>query len=590
MATKYVTSKENIATLIDEVKRTNSLIEEAQPKDEFRNYALEMINNNIGNNLAEILFWDKAQQEQLGIINSNIVAIGEKTVEQIAALIDYANTSAYALQNINNDMVDTAEGIKAMHEAAMSDRLEQKEIQTEQNKYNEQLLNAIVGIGSPEERTAKQKEKAAKKKGEKDEKPKKGNFGAMMKDLGEGMYNAGKGLLAMGAAVWVLSDAFNNFAKVPWGGMVKGLVTLGALAIAGKMLSNGGGKDSWKPILAVAGAMWVLADAFDQFAKMDWGSLAKGLVVLGSLAIAIKLMGGASGALTILAVAGSMWVLAGVFEKFAAMDWGSLAKGLVVLGALAAVTALLGTLAPVVLLGAAAMLAIGAAMYVAAKAFEIVAESMQKFNAGLRELAEIDGARLLSTASALGALGLAMAAFGAGQAAAGLGTLVSNLLTIGQDSPVEQILKLANAGDGLLKTADGLSKIADAMKKFAAIDPNTMKAINDFPWIRMTAFAAAGGQMTVNGNQATIGKAVAQEQQQPAAQLANAQTANNAVVAQKEDNKAATAMAAATTAAVSNNKQTIVNNAGPTAVINSKSTKFDNEDMWARGGWGMMGA
>ena len=52
--TKYVTSKENIAALITEVQQTNAILADAQSKDEFRNYALEMINNNIGNNFPKV--------------------------------------------------------------------------------------------------------------------------------------------------------------------------------------------------------------------------------------------------------------------------------------------------------------------------------------------------------------------------------------------------------------------------------------------------------------------------------------------------------------------------------------------------------
>ena len=37
------------------------------------------------------------------------------------------------------------------------------------------------------------------------------------------------------------------------------------------------------------------------------------------------------------------------------------------------------------------------------------------------------------------------------------------------------------------------------MKAFASIDPKSMNAINDFPWVKATAFVAAGGAMTAPG-------------------------------------------------------------------------------------------
>lgn len=577
MATKYVTSKENIAALIQEVQKTNALITEKEPLDNFRNAALEMINNNIGNHLMNIEVWVHANQTQLGIINQNIVAIGESAKEQRDALLDLATNSTYSLQKINNEMVDSVENMKAMADAAEMDRLKQKELTAEQTKHNEALLAAL--------QNPREIPEAKKKKGDKEKEGKTGKFGAMMKDLGQGMFNAGKGLLAMGAAVWVLADAFGKFSKLSWADMSKGLVTLGALAIAGKMMGKGNGKDSWKPILAIGGAMLILAEAFRQFSKLDWSELSKGIVVLGALAIATKLMSGATGALTILAVAGAMWILGESMGKFAALDWEGLAKGVVVLGALVAAVLLLGATAPVALLGAAAMIAVAAALYIAAKAFEVVAESMGTFVEGLERLAKVDGAGLMTTAGALGALGLAMAAFGAGQAAAGLGTLISNLLTIGQDSPVDQILKLSNAGDGLLKTADGLSRIADAMARFAAISPDTMKAINEFPWMRMTAFASAGGQMTVNG--ATVGKAPQASPQAPAAaELNNAQTQNV-----KGNTTAEVSRAEANVAAMAEGRRPSFDRARPqggsggasVVPITAQSTKWDPEDAMARG-------
>jgi hypothetical protein len=578
MATKYVTSKENIAALIQEVQKTNALMIEAQPKDDDRNASLQSIAQDIKSNMASIASETWATAYNTKYINDNIVSLAGMIREHQNAILDLSTTSNYALQKINNEMVDSVENMKAMADAAEMDRLKQKELTAEQTKHNEALLAAL--------QNPKETPDAKKKKGDSEKDGKKGKFGAMMKDLGQGMFNAGKGLLAMGAAVWVLADAFGKFSKLSWADMSKGLVTLGALAIAGKMMGKGNGKDSWKPILAIGGAMLILAESFRQFSKLEWSELAKGIVVLGALAIATKLMSGASGALTILAVAGAMWILGDSMGKFAALDWEGLAKGVVVLGALVAAVLLLGATAPVALLGAAAMIAVAGALYIAAKAFEVVAESMGTFTEGLERLAKIDGNGLMTTAGALGALGLAMAAFGAGQAAAGLGTLISNLLTIGQDSPVEQILKLSNAGDGLLKTADGLSRIADAMAKFAAISPDTMKAINEFPWMRMTAFASAGGQMTVNG--ATVGKAPQASPQAPAAaelntvQTKNVQGTTVAEVSRAEAN--VQAMAEGRRPSFDRARpQGGAGGGGGVVPITASTTKWDPEDAMARG-------
>jgi hypothetical protein len=117
----------------------------------------------------------------------------------------------------------------------------------------------------------------------------------------------------------------------------------------------------------------------------------------------------------------------------------------------------------------------------------------------IERLAQIDGGALLSVAGGLLALSGAMVAFGGAQALAGLGSLVGNLLTIGSDSPVEQLIKIGDRGEGIQKAADGMEKLGSAMGAFSKIDKKSMEAINDFPWLKATAFVAAGGSMQVDG-------------------------------------------------------------------------------------------
>jgi hypothetical protein len=50
-----------------------------------------------------------------------------------------------------------------------------------------------------------------------------------------------------------------------------------------------------------------------------------------------------------------------------------------------------------------------------------------------------------------------------------------------------------------MKAAEGMDKLSGAMKKFGDLKADSMKAVNDFPWVRATAFVAAGGAMSVDG-------------------------------------------------------------------------------------------
>ena len=118
----------------------------------------------------------------------------------------------------------------------------------------------------------------------------------------------------------------------------------------------------------------------------------------------------------------------------------------------------------------------------------------------VERLGKIDGNNLVQVGGGLLAVSAGLAAFGAANVIAGVGNLVSNLLTFGGDSPIDQLLKIADSGDGLMKAAQGMQAIADAMGSLAKIDKDSMKAINDFPWLKATAFVAAGGgMMMANG-------------------------------------------------------------------------------------------
>jgi hypothetical protein len=164
-----------------------------------------------------------------------------------------------------------------------------------------------------------------------------------------------------------------------------------------------------------------------------------------------------------------------------------------------AIGALLGVVAAPLALGAAALGLLGGALWVVGKAMAAIGDGFEAMTSGLERLAGLDGSNLLSVAAGVGALGLAMAAFGAGQAVAGLGQLVGNLLTIGSDSPVDQLIKIGEKGQGVKDAAEGMEKLGTAMGAFSKIDKKSMDAINDFPWLKATAFVAAGGSMSVDG-------------------------------------------------------------------------------------------
>ena len=536
--------------------------------------------------------------------------------------------------HMNTVLVDINTGIQQMATSMATAHMKSLETATETAKQQEGMLSAIRDLSKPSK-------VGTGKAGDAGGKDKKGGIfagiGKAFTSAGGALKNTGLGLLAMGAAIFITAKAFGEFASVKWEDMAKGLITIGALSLAVRGMK--GGKDAWKPLAALGVALLATVFAFQQFADIDWGIMGKGLLVLGALTLAVRLMGSAkaggtllalgvallattyafekfaalswedmgkgilaigalalacfaigkgAGALVLGVLAVSVIAIAYAFEKFAALDWEGIGKGLLAIAGLAAITLILGAFAPVAIAGGIALGIVSAAMYVLSLAFEKVAESMATFNTGLERMAAVKAADLAAAAGALGLLGISMAAFGVGSAAAGLSNLVTGLLSIGQDSPVEQILKLSQAGDGLNKTAISLNALADAMIKFSSIDKSALSAINDMPWKSMALYLAAGGKINITPQGAdTSGKSTPtpMNSQSPAAALPGATAENNS--AKGETMMAQAGAAVSQGAAVINNAgKTVITNA-TTAIVSAKTTASDALDNWARGGYAM---
>jgi hypothetical protein len=96
-----------------------------------------------------------------------------------------------------------------------------------------------------------------------------------------------------------------------------------------------------------------------------------------------------------------------------------------------------------------------------------------------------------------------MALFAAGNVASGLSNLVTGLLSAvtGQKSPVDQLIEIGKAGDGISKAGTGMQSLGEAMRAFSGIKKDDLKALDAFPWEKATKFVAAGGAMSANGTQ-----------------------------------------------------------------------------------------
>ncbi len=198
-------------------------------------------------------------------------------------------------------------------------------------------------------------------------------------------------------------------------------------------------------------------------------------------------------------LAGVLYGFGQALDSFSKLDWDTINKGLLTIGLVVGAAALAGNFADKIVIGAGAIGILAVALYGMGKAFDTVGDAFNNFITGFERLSQIGFEGLMGVAGGMVAISAALAAFGAGQAAAGLGTLIGNLLTIGQDSPIEQLQKLANIGDNLNGAAKGIDAIGQAMVGFSKVDKSSIDALNDFPWLRATAFVAAGGAMSVAG-------------------------------------------------------------------------------------------
>jgi hypothetical protein len=233
------------------------------------------------------------------------------------------------------------------------------------------------------------------------------------------------------------------------------------------------------------------------------------------------------GAAAMIVLGGAVFVMGKALKEFESLEWETIGKGMAAIAGFGVIAALLGVAVKPIALGAAALGLLGGALWVVGEAMQAVGQGFKDMTEGIERLAQLDGSNLLSVAAGVGALGLAMAAFGAGQAVAGLGQLVGNLLTIGSDSPVEQLIKIGERGQGVKDAAEGMEKLGTAMGAFSKIDKKSMEAINDFPWLKATAFVAAGGSMSVNG--ATVTNA-SKQNADAAAEKTGSSGGNTAVV------------------------------------------------------------
>ena len=221
-------------------------------------------------------------------------------------------------------------------------------------------------------------------------------------------------LILLSTAVGILTISVKALSDLDWGGLAKGLlgvtVLLGALAIsAGIMSKNAGGLiTAGIGMIAVAAAIKILSSAVEDFAQLDFAKMMQGLIGVGSLlvglAIFTRLAAVNKGALAsgagLILLGAALKIMASAVADFGNMDLPKMQAGLIAIGAVLGAIALFSLVtanAGMTLRTAAALVILGAALNIMADAVGSFAD--MQWDALVRGLTGMAGALVLITAA-----------------------------------------------------------------------------------------------------------------------------------------------------------------------------------------------
>lgn len=236
----------------------------------------------------------------------------------------------------------------------------------------------------------------------------------------KGIVKASLSMIGIAAAINILASAMEKIAALNIEGVAKGLgsiaVLLTELSVFLKATNlKGASLKGSVSLIAIAGALVIMSGAIEKFSAMSWEEIAKGLVTtagaLTSLAVAVKIIGKTKinlrTSLAIVTLAESCKILADALQEFGSMKWDEIARGLTAMGgALGELTITLGILGKV---GGGGALLGGAAIFV-------VSESLDEIANALMQLGQMDwdeiGKGLTAMGGALAELGIVTGALG----------------------------------------------------------------------------------------------------------------------------------------------------------------------------------
>jgi len=253
------------------------------------------------------------------------------------------------------------------------------------------------------------------------------------------------GMLILTFAIKRLVDVVKVFAEMNKEQIIKGIASLGAvllelalfMRLSGDpkhMLSTGIG------MIAMAGALKILAGVVKDFGDMPIEQLGKGLLAmafaLAAIALAVNLIPARIALIgpAMILIGGALIMMAHVIKEFGGMEWEQLGKGLATLGGSLIIIAIACNLMKGALGGAAAMIVMSVAIGMLTPSLKALGKmKMKEIGKALLVLAGtfvifgVAGSVLGGVIPILLLLSVAIAAFGVGILAIGAGTLIAGI-------------------------------------------------------------------------------------------------------------------------------------------------------------------
>ena len=257
-------------------------------------------------------------------------------------------------------------------------------------------------------------------------------------------------------------------------GLASGISALGRPAVLRGLLA----------MTAMVVPLYLSAKAFKEFNTVDWESMAKAGLALGAIGGTIALVGrkvGATevrGAAMFAAAVGAiglgMLVAGEGLKTFNDVNWESMAKAGIAIAVLAGAAALAGSgpqAAAIALGGLAIGGAIGAIGAGIAGAAWLLGNTLPDLINGIKGFEQLDGQKLKDAAVGMAEISGALVLMTGGSIVSGLGGLVSSFANLFTEDPVSKLKRFAEIGPPLRIAAD-------SMRVFSEVMPTAVDALN----------------------------------------------------------------------------------------------------------------